>query len=297
MSMITEYAPAKVNLTLEVLGKRPDGYHEIASLVAFADFGDVIALDTSKPAEVRVSGPFGEGIAGPNLIEVTLRKLTDANPELALGAVHLEKRLPVAAGIGGGSADAAAVLRAVRRANPALANSVDWYALAKSLGADVPVCLFNLPAWVTGVGETLEEAGDLPALDAVLVNPMVPMPPDKTAQVFRGLNARPLDSRQMAERASRPGLFASSDALIGYMASRGNSLADAACGVAPVIEVVKSALLAAPRCQYAGVSGAGPTCFGIYEDPVAAAHGIISAHPDWWVKPVRLGAPVCSSAG
>ena len=156
ITVFTEFASAKVNLTLEVLGRRIDGplsgYHDIASLVAFArDAADEVILDTSKPVASSVSGPFGATISGRNLIDVTLAKLAHAAPDLQLGAIHLIKNLPVAAGIGGGSADAAAVLRAVRRANPDHANSVDWLALARSLGADVPVCFENSAAWMTGL--------------------------------------------------------------------------------------------------------------------------------------------------
>jgi 4-diphosphocytidyl-2-C-methyl-D-erythritol kinase len=295
MPMISERAPAKINLTLEVIGKRPDGYHEIASLVAFADFGDVITLDTSKPLKTEVSGPFGGGIAGQNLIDVTLRKISDVNPGLALGAVHLDKRLPIAAGIGGGSADAAAVLRAVRRANPSYGDHIDWFAIAKSLGADVPVCFLNSAAWMTGIGDVLEAAGSLPPLDAVLVNPLLPMPPDKTAQVFRGLGARALDPSRQGQRRPNPGPFGSAAGLIDYMISRGNDLSAPAARAVTVIDVMKKALIEAEGCAYAAVSGAGPTCFGIYGDADAAAQKIAAAHPDWWVKRVKLGSPVSVS--
>ena len=124
--MITEVARAKVNLTLEVLGQRRDGYHELASLVAFANLGDQLTFDVARPAGVSVDGPFAPTLAGENLIAVALRRLAEIEPRLKLGHVHLNKHLPVAAGIGGGSADAAAVIRAVRRANADLVDAVDW---------------------------------------------------------------------------------------------------------------------------------------------------------------------------
>ncbi len=150
MTKFKEFAPAKINLTLRVLGRRPDGYHELESLVAFADVGDWVTLDVSKPVGVTTSGPFAGSIAGANLVEVALRRLVIEAPQLRLGSVHLEKNLPVAAGIGGGSADAAAVIRAVKRANAEQVETLDWNAFALRLGADVPVCLISRAAWMTG---------------------------------------------------------------------------------------------------------------------------------------------------
>jgi 4-diphosphocytidyl-2-C-methyl-D-erythritol kinase len=183
MTIVREFAPAKVNLTLEVLGRRADGYHELNSLVAFASVGDHVTLDTSKPVGTSVTGPFGMTIAGANLIDVTLAKLAAAEPRLQLGHVTLEKQLPIAAGIGGGSADAAAVLRAVRRVNPALVDAVDWNAIAVSLGADVPVCLASRLSWMRGLGERVLplEAAEAINLPALIVNPLAPVPADKTA--------------------------------------------------------------------------------------------------------------------
>ena len=282
--MITEAARAKVNLTLEVLGRRPDGMHELASLVAFANVGDTLTLDTSKPVGVSVDGQFAPTLAGENLITVTLRRLAEAEPRLLLGHVHLDKRLPVAAGIGGGSADAAAVLRAVRRANPELVSTVDWMKIAAGLGADVPVCLTSETAWMTGTGEINLPLRGWPALGAVLVNPLVPAPADKTAQVFRRL-AAPLLSN--GPRPEPPG---SGQSAIDFMASRGNNLERAALAVMPVAAAVKTALLGIAGCRYAAVSGGGPTCFGIFDDPEIAAHILGEQEPSWWVRPVTLGA-------
>ena len=282
--MISELARAKVNLTLEVLGRRPDGYHEIASLVAFADFGDVLTLDAAEPPSIRVTGPFAPTIAGENLVAVTLRRLTEVEPRLKLGAVSLEKRLPVAAGIGGGSADAAAVLRAVRRANRELADGLDWNALALTIGADVPVCLADRTSWMTGVGEIVTPLKGWTKLGAVLVNPLVSAPADKTARVFRRLNAPSLGS---GRTVSPPG---SGDRAIDFLSERGNSLEPAAIAVMPITAAVKSALLGQTGCRYAAVSGGGPTCFGIFDDPLSAAHRLASDEPEWWVQPVILGA-------
>ena len=288
MTIITELAPAKINLTLEVLGRRADGYHELRSLVAFArDAADNVALDTSRPAGSSVTGPFGATIAGQNLIDLTLGKLAAADPHLQLGHVTLTKNLPVAAGIGGGSADAAAVLRAARRANPDRAAAIDWHALALSLGADVPVCLSNAAAWMSGIGDKIEPAATLPLISAVLVNPLQPMPADKTAQVFRSLNAGPY---QADSRHAAPAPFASPADLIAY-AKRGNTLDGAASSVAPIIADVKHAIAQLPNVRHAALSGAGPTCFGLFdtfEQAKLAAEQLAAEHPKWWVKPTRL---------
>ena len=288
MTAFTELAPAKINLTLEVLGKRADGYHEIASFVVFAeDAADEITLDTAKPSGSSISGRFAATIVGRNLIDVTLSKLAAAAPNLQSGHVHLIKNLPIAAGIGGGSADAAAVLRAVRRANPDLARLVDWRAFAQTLGADVPVCFESSASWMTGIGDQISLVDDVPRLAAVVVNPLQSMPPDKTAQVFRSLNAPPL--RHLYSPPPPPGPFESAPVLLEYMMSTGNSLEAAACQIAPAITDVKAALIKTAGCQYAAVSGGGPTCFGIFADNQKAASDLRKTHSNWWIRAVTLG--------
>ena len=147
---IVECARAKINLTLSVVGRRSDGYHELRSLVVFADIGDTVTLTLGAPPEVSVTGPFSADIAGRNLVAETLTRLAQAEPRFELGAVTIEKNLPVAAGLGGGSADAAAALRAIRRANPAISDTFDWIGFAAGLGSDVPVCLVNQPSLMWG---------------------------------------------------------------------------------------------------------------------------------------------------
>lgn len=281
--MIVEKARAKVNLTLEILGRRADGYHELASLVAFASIADTVTLDVAAGVGVAVEGPFAPTIAGENLVQVALQRLAAAEPRLQLGKVTLDKQLPVAAGIGGGSADAAAVLRAVRRANPALAGAVDWPAVALSLGADVPVCLADGTSWMTGIGEIVTPLPGWPPLGAVIVNPLVPAPMDKTAQVFRRLGAAALQAG-----ATRPAP-ASGERAIDFMLARGNDLEAAAMAVMPIVAAVKAALLGIPGCRYAAVSGGGPTCFGIFDYPNEAAARLAKEEPSWWVRAVTLG--------
>ena len=188
---IREIARAKINLTLTVLGRRPDGYHDIESLVTFADIGDLVTLVSRPDRRLATSGPFAVDIEGENLLSTALMLLRETDPDLQLGAVELEKNLPVAAGLGGGSADAAALLRAVRQANPERAGAIPWHELAARLGADVPVCLAGTPALMRGIGDRIAPLAVAPggaSLAAVLVNPRLAL---ATAQVFQAFAASP----------------------------------------------------------------------------------------------------------
>lgn len=289
MTSIREPAPAKINLTLEIAGRRPDGLHEVASLVAFAGVGDVVTLDPDGAPGVATAGPFAGALQGPNILDRVLALLEARAPELALGTVRVAKHLPVAAGLGGGSADAAALLRAVRRASGAASVGVDWHGLAAEIGADVPACLESRPLWVTGTGDELAEiAGGLPPLHAVLVNPMAAVLADKTAQVFRALGAGPLGVGYA--RPAPPGLL-DRGALLAFMRARGNDLARAAETVAPEVGAVLGALRSLPGIEHAAVSGAGPTCFGIFPDAAAAdaaRQTITAQHPEWWAVAATL---------
>lgn len=282
---VRELARAKVNLTLTVHGRRADGYHDLESLVTFAGLHDVVTLVPGEAGGVAVAGPLAGYISGENLLVKALVLLRRADPGLRLGPVRLEKHLPVAAGLGGGSSDAAALLRAVRRANPERAAGVPWPEIAARLGADVPVCLDDRPALLCGVGNDLAPALGLPLLHAALVNPGVPLP---TARVFAALNAGPAPAG--APRWVPPA-FASTEHVLDYMRKRGNDLEPAAMALLPVIREVKAALEAQPGCRLAAMSGSGPTCFGLYggrESAGRAAAAIAAAHPGWWVKSTTL---------
>lgn len=290
MTQVREFAPAKINLTLEIAGRRGDGYHLVESLVAFADAGDVVTLEAGGGAGVQAAGPMAAALAGPNILAEALSLLAARAPELEVGSVQLDKRLPVAAGIGGGSADAGALLRAVRRANGAGAAGVDWHGLATRLGADVPVCLASRPLWMTGTGDILAGiAGGLPPLAALLVNPMVAVPADKTARVFRALGAGPVRADYAAPAAPR---FADRAALLAFMRARGNALAEAAERIVPEVGAVRAALAVLPEVEHVAVSGAGPTCFGVFPDRDTAetARGrLAAAHPAWWIVAATIG--------
>lgn len=294
--VFTEQARPKVNLTLAVKGRRPDGYHELESLVAFADgAADMVSLNTGcstvgvTPFPVVSTGRFAPTIAGENLLDVTLRHIAQAAPTLILGAVTLEKNLPTAAGIGGGSADAAALIRAVIRANhPWSELAIDWVALATGLGADVPVCLQSSAQVMGGIGERLSPLPGLPMLAAVLANPLVAVAPDKTARVFRTLAAPPLSG---APERRTPLSFGTRADLVAHMREVGNDLTRPALAVVPQLKLVLDELGRLPGCELAQMSGGGPTCFGIFETAEAArtAADILSAsQPEWWVVPTSL---------
>jgi 4-diphosphocytidyl-2-C-methyl-D-erythritol kinase len=290
MTAITELARAKVNLTLRVRGRRTDGYHQLESLITFADAGDRLHFVPGATTSVDVGGRFADAISGPNLIETALARLSAAAPPLVLGSVTLEKCLPVAAGIGGGSADAAALLRAVRRANPPLAGGIDWRSIAAALGADVPVCLESEAAVVWGMGERIEPVRGLPRLHAVLVNPLAPVPPDKTSQVFARLGA-PNVAAELPPMVS-PTQLANPAALLDFMRTEGNDLLEPAIATVPEIAEVRAALAGLPGCLYVGLSGAGPTNFGIFAESAgaaAAASSLQQSRPEWWVAAASLG--------
>lgn len=286
------YAPPKVNLTLEILGCRTDGYHELQSLVAFAsDGGDWLELSPYQPDGLTISGPYAGNISGPNIIDQARAALTAAEPRLKLGHIQLEKNIPVAAGIGGGSTDAAALLKAVFAANPDLREHIAWHGIASALGADVPVCYGATAALMTGIGERVQELRQFPAnLTCVLVSPAVTTPHNKTAAVFQRLNA-PALAAGFTPPDRNPPDFESRDTLIDYMNRHENDLLAPVLELFPVVQVALDLIAGTPGCRLARLSGAGPTCFGIYDSATAAAEAgrILSAeHPDWWIRQTTL---------
>ncbi len=292
MTDVVEVARAKINLTLNVLGRRNDGYHSLISLVAFANAGDHVRLVADEPPGLTITGPFADAITGENIVERAFVLLSQVEPRLSLGHVYLDKQLPVAAGIGGGSSDAAAFLRAVHSANPEFHDRIDWMAIARRLGADVSVCFANRAIWMSGTGETLHELSmPLPALAAVLVNPMVCVPPDKTARVFRLLGAPLLDELRDAPPAAVADI-SNRSGLLSLMARAGNDMEAPATAIVPQIADVLESLEASAGIEIAHLSGAGPTCFGIFADmpaAQAAARCISAAHPGWWVRDTTIG--------
>jgi len=278
---VREFARAKINLTLTVRGRRSDGYHELESLVTFGRVHDVVTLEPGVGDRVVVAGRFAQYISGENLLVRAMALLREADRTLRIGPARLEKNLPVAAGLGGGSADAAALLRAVRRANPERVADFPWLEIAARLGADVPVCFGDRPALISGLGHDIAPIRSLPQMSAVVVNPGVPL---STAQVFAALKAGP---ELTARSPPTPPEFPQLEGLLDYMRVRGNDLERAAAALLPVIGEVKSALEVQSGCRLAVMSGSGPTCFGIFrhrEGARRAADAIAAAQPGWWVK-------------
>ena len=285
MTPLSEAAPAKVNLTLAVRGRRLDGYHELHSIVAFAGCGDILTLQPGADFALDCDGPFRSAIDAENLVAKAMHRVASVAPGLVTGTFRLTKNLPVAAGLGGGSADAAAALRLLRRANPGLAATIDWPAIAASIGADVTVCLESLAALMTGIGERVTPLERLPKAHIVLANPGVPL---RTVDVFRALEAGPVPENLQPPELPRPRDIA---ALIGLLEAGTNDLEAAAIVLCPVVGTVLARLTALPGARLARMSGSGPTCFAIFEhasEAYAAATALAAAHPSWWVQDAAL---------
>jgi 4-diphosphocytidyl-2-C-methyl-D-erythritol kinase len=271
-----ESAPAKVNLFLHVTGKRPDGYHLLDSLVVFAGIADRITVAPAEELSLTVTGPFATSLSAEadNLVLRAARALAAEAGLRATGALRLDKQIPVASGIGGGSADAAATLRLlcrVWRLNPA---DADLDRIAAGLGADVPVCLRNRPMRMRGVGEILTQPPALPRCGMVLVNPGIPL---ATVSVFR---AR---AGGFSQDAVLPGGWDSVDATAATLSRMSNDLEAAAISLVPAIGDVLSALASAPGCLLARMSGSGATCFGLFANATAAETAAAAiARPGWW---------------
>jgi 4-diphosphocytidyl-2-C-methyl-D-erythritol kinase len=281
-----EKAPAKVNLTLRVLGRRADGYHELESLVAFAGVGDTLTFAPGDALTLAVSGPTAPaaGDSADNLVLKAARALAERIAGLTLGRFALSKRLPVAAGLGGGSADAAAALRLLAQANGIALADPRLMQAAQATGADVPVCLDPRPRLMRGVGDVLSAPLDLPRLFAVLINPGVAV---STRDVFAALSLPPAAPPSQAGPPSAP------SALLAEIASGRNDLEPPAIELEPVIADVLSVLNKLPGCRLARMSGSGATCFGLFETnaaATAAARTVRVGYPQWWVRATVLGA-------
>ena len=291
----SDFAWAKVNLSLHVLGRRADGYHELASLVAFtADIFDTVTFTPGADLSVDVAGAFADAISGPNLIERAALAMAASYPDIKLGRFRVDKRIPVAAGIGGGSADAAAALRLIAAHNGLRMPDPAMRGLAAGIGADVPVCLAGgqpAAAFMTGIGENVVRAepdGMLGACDiwAVLANPGVAVP---TGGVFAALGAAPLSVS--LPPSDVPPKFADNAALLAYLDGTRNDLEVPAIGLVPVIRDVLAGLRVFESCRLARMSGSGATCFGLFEteaDAHACADRLKARFAHWWIGVSRL---------
>jgi 4-diphosphocytidyl-2-C-methyl-D-erythritol kinase len=282
---VEELAPAKVNLDLHVVRRRADGYHELDSLTAFAAFGDRLAFHEHDRLELELGGPFAAPLAAEadNLVLRAARALAACAGCQPAVRITLDKRLPVAAGLGGGSADAAATLRGLNRLWRLDMTPADLEGLAAALGADVPVCLVARAARLRGVGERVEPWDGLPRLPVLLVNPGLPL---ATAAVFGALER----TTTPAGRAWPPP--AAPDALLEWLRAGVNHLEAPAMRLLPPIREVLAMLAAQDGCTLARMSGSGATCFGLFATVAArddAAGAIGGARPGWWLAASTLG--------
>jgi 4-diphosphocytidyl-2-C-methyl-D-erythritol kinase len=271
---LREIGWAKVNLFLHVLGRRADGYHLLDSLAVFPGVGDVLTAEPAPALSLHLTGPFGAMLATEpdNLVLRAARALAAAAGVAPRARLTLDKRLPVASGIGGGSADAAAALRLLARLWGV--EEIDLPAIAASLGADVPVCLDGRAARMRGVGEQLAAAPALPDAGIVLVNPGGAV---ATSLVFR---ARQGDYGSVAVL---PSAWADAGAMARDLADLRNDLQPAALALHPPIGAALDALAADQACLLARMSGSGATCFGLYADPASAVRTASAlARPGWW---------------
>lgn len=281
-----EVARAKINLFLHVLGRRPEGYHTLRMMVVFPRIGDLVTAEPATGLSLSIDGPFGDGLSTgeDNLTLGAAIALAARIGGRNGAALHLEKNLPIAAGIGGGSADAGAALRLLARLWPG-AERTDLHDIAFALGADAPMCLAQTPAIAGGAGERLSPAPAFPGFWVVLVNPMKQL---STAEVFAGL-----ERRENPVGADTPARFADLAHLTSWLSTQRNDMENAARKLRPEIGVVLSALAWDRTCLFHRMSGSGATCFGIFagEDlALAAANRLRKAEPGWWIAAAEVEA-------
>ena len=284
---LSAFAPAKINLFLHILGRRADGYHELESLVVFADVGDTLSFTPAPEISLTAEGPFAADLCAPedNLVIRAARRLADFGGVHGGVHIHLDKQLPVAAGLGGGSADAAAALRGLMMLWNIRPDPPDLDALAGALGADVAVCLAGRPSVVTGRGEIVTPAPPLPRVtfvNFVIVHPARPL---ATAAVFAAHQGTGPPTPLPAEAV------VDAPALVSALTARRNDLEAAACRLCPEIAESIALLSAEDACLLARMSGSGASCFGLFPTAAAAratAARLRTQQPSWWVVAAGL---------
>jgi len=281
-SSVRVFAPAKINLFLHVGEKRSDGFHALQSLTVFVhDVGDELVFRAASTLELTITGPHGAHLSADN--DNLVLKAARALHANRGAEIVLTKNLPVASGIGGGSADAAATLRGLMHLWNLNADEVQLLDIAAALGSDVPVCVKSEPAWMEGRGEILTPAAPMPDMPIVLVNPRVEV---QTGKVFAALNMR------RGAGMVLPSGFPDSDALLDFLAQTGNDLEMPARTLAPVIGDVLDALSGMPGARLARMSGSGATCFALFESGEHARYAmraLRNGHPGWWVEAGETG--------
>ena len=276
-----QLARAKVNLWLKIVGRRADGYHLLDSLVAFTDLSDSLEVDPSDGLSRALEGPEAAGIDGEadNLVLRAARLLADRAGVSPRAALSLTKHIPVASGLGGGSADAAAALHALVDLWRVALPIEELFDLAAALGADVPMCLAGRPALVSGVGEVLRPAPPLPPCAILLVNPRMPL---ATPEVFAARRG------PYSVVTPVPSMWPDLAGLVGALVERGNDLTEAAISLRPAIADVLAALGRTEGARYAAMSGSGATCFALYDDTAAARRAAAGLPDRWWRHAGRL---------
>lgn len=283
-SRIAIDAPAKVNLYLHVVGRRSDGYHLLDTLMVFTELGDRIEVEAADTLSLQTDGPFVDRLpndADDNLVMRAARALAEAAGVPLAARISLTKNLPVSAGLGSGSSDAAATLKALSQLWQIPEDKVDLPALALSLGADVPACLRAEPVFVGGIGEVLTPAPRLPQVDILLVNPGVQLVTGSVFDARRGgfhpearFTQTPQNVRELAE----------------ILGDRENDLAEAATRLSPVVSGMIRAIESAPGCRLARMTGSGATCFGLFDDAGTAERACEQLRSrDWWCAVTRFG--------
>jgi 4-diphosphocytidyl-2-C-methyl-D-erythritol kinase len=284
---VAAFAAAKINLYLHVIGRRADGYHIVDSLIGFADIGDRLAVQPAESLSLRVSGPEAAALAAAGETNLVLRaaRLLASHADITTGAaMHLEKSLPVASGLGGGSSDAAAALRALAALWRVPIDGAALRRIGLRLGADLPVCLHAGAAWVGGIGDEIAPVADLPAAGILLANPRRQL---STAAVFaarRGAFGGPGRFSPMPKDAA---------GLAAVVRSRRNDLAEAAIGLAPEIGAVLAALAGLDGALAVSMSGSGASCFALFVDRIRAEdarNALAAAYPHWWCRAGTLSA-------
>ncbi len=287
--MLNVFAPAKLNLYLHITGKHANGYHELDSLMGFVDVGDELRIAPAPRFSFHVEGPFAKSFssqeldASPTSGNLVVRALYALAQRLSKSpdvAVTLIKNLPLASGLGGGSADAAALLRGMMEWwNVRPENVPGFDELLLALGAEMPLCFHGRPAFVRGIGEVLEEADLPPDIPVLLANPGILC---STAAVFSAYEHK-------ADKAllPLPEAFTDRAALINFLALQNNDLYETACNLVPAVADVIETLKTLEGCRLARMSGAGATCFALFDDVSVAKDGaqkLTAAHPSWWVR-------------
>lgn len=286
-------APAKINLCLHVGAKRPDGYHDLESLVVFAAFGDELLIERDRGFSLAIGGPFAEDLSrGDDNLVLKAARLLAARARADIGARFiLTKRIPPASGVGGGSADAAAALRGLARLWNLRVSNDEMQTIAAVIGSDVPVCLDSKVAWMEGRGERVRSLRPLPGMSMILVNPKVQV---STAEVFRRLR-----QRRGTGFSPPPSSFAEAIDLVRYLQSTTNDLEPAAAQIAPVIGEVLEEIRRLPGVLLARMSGSGATCFGLMKDAESdreSIRGLRQRYRDWWVVETVLPPPQIAPA-